>query len=273
MWFVVNRAAYGDSLRLFFVINICIDKQNNISKLGMKILKIKIDYMIIAFATILCLASCSKDDEGASSNTQEQEQEEEKQSFVKESDLYGVWVVSGNAASLYFISFSEAGKYSYCFNSTMMGAGTYKLDKNKLTLYNGYLNTIDVVNLEKDNSQIKITGDLQKFKASTKQSVNISISKMNKELPISKTGEVFKIWGLHNTYGSTITYIKYESEYLIKYQYCKDNSLKQVISEANWFYVYNDDMTYTQDCSGNGEVVIYKLQDHYSTLKSQIIKQ
>lgn len=155
----------------------------------------------------ISLGYVEDNDEGASSNTQEQEQEEEKQSFVKESDLYGVWVVSGNAASLYFISFSEAGKYSYCFNSTMMGAGTYKLDKNKLTLYNGYLNTIDVVNLEKDNSQIKITGDLQKFKASTKQSVNISISKMNKELPISKTGEVFKIWGLHNTYGSTITYI------------------------------------------------------------------
>lgn len=239
----------------------------------MTIMKTKNDYLMIVFAAILCLASCSKDDEGASSNPQGQEQQEEKLNYVKESELYGVWAVSGNAAGLYFISFSEVGKYSFCFNSTMMGAGTYKLDKNKLTLYNGYLNTIDVVNLEKDNSQIKITGDLQKYKTTSKQPVNISIFKTSKELPISKTGEVFKIWGLHNTYGSTITYIQYESEYLIKYQYCKDNSLKQVISEANWFYVYNDGMTYTQDCSGNGEVVIYKLQDHHSTLKSQIVKQ
>ena len=185
-------------------------------------MKTKIDYLISVFAAILYLASCSKDDDGSSSNPQGQEQQEDEQSFVQESDLYGVWSVSGNATGIYFFSFSEAGKYSFCFNSTMMGAGTYKLDKNKLTLYNGYLNTIDVVNLEKDNSQIKITGDLQKFKTSTKQPVNIGIFKMKKELPISKTGEVFKI----NTCGSTITYIKYESDYLIKYQYCRDNSLK-----------------------------------------------
>ena len=240
-------------------------------------MKTKSIYLMFVLSATLCVLSCSKnDDETTLANPKEQdeqEQQEDKTTYIQEGELFGVWAVSGNNNGLYFITFSEVGKYSFCFNNTLMGAGTYKLDNNKLTLYNGSLNTKDVLSLEKNNNQIKISGDILKFKTNTKQPISLSIYKTNKEIPISKTGEIFKIWGLHNTYGNVVTYIKYESEFLIKYQYCKDNSLKQIISEANWFYVYNDGMTYTQDCSGNGEVVIYKLQDHYSTLKSQIIKQ
>jgi hypothetical protein len=154
-----------------------------------------------------------------------------------------------------------------------MGAGTYSLDKNTLTLNNGYLYTKDNLKIEQTDKGLTLSGEMFDFKSSNKQSVNISLTKTNKEIPLPKTGETFKIWGLNAHYGDVVTKIQYQSEYLIKYQYCKDNSLQQVIEESMWYYVYCDGMTYTQTCSGDGSVVIYKLQDHYSTLKSQIVKQ
>ena len=119
-----------------------------------------------------------------------------------------------------------------------MGAGTYSLDKNTLTLNNGYLYTKDNLKIEKTDKGLTISGEMTDFKSSNKQSVNVNLIKTNKELPIPKTGETFKIWGLHVTYGSIVTKIQYQSEYLIKYQYCKDNSLQQVIEESMWYYVY-----------------------------------
>ena len=218
----------------------------------------------------LCLTSCSKDDNDDVNNNVEQPQQEP--TYLQVSDLQGVWSVSGSFG-LYFISFTETGHYSLCFNSKLMGAGTYSLEKNTLTLNNGYLYTKDVLTIEKKEDMLILSGDMFDFKSSSKQPVNVNLVKTTKEIPIPKTGETFKIWGLHATYGSVITKIQYQSEYLIKYQYCKDNSLQQVIEEAMWYYVYYDGMTYTQNCSGNGNVVIYKLRDHYSTLKSQIVQQ
>ena len=226
--------------------------------------------MLLAAFFTLCVTSCSKDDDDGINGSSEQQQEE--LTYLQTSDLNGVWSVS-NSNDLYFIAFTETGHYSLCFNDRLMGAGTYSLDKNTLTLNNGYLYTKDNLKIEKTDKGLTISGEMTDFKSSNKQSVNVNLIKTNKELPIPKTGETFKIWGLHVNYGSVVTKIQYQSEYLIKYQYCKDNSLQQVIEESMWYYVYCDGMTYTQTCSGNGSVVIYKLQDHYSTLKSQIVKQ
>ena len=220
----------------------------------------------------LCITSCSKDDSDETNNNNDTEQQQQEPTYLQVSDLQGVWSVTGSFG-LYFISFTETGHYSLCFNSKLMGAGTYSLEKNTLTLNNGYLYTKDVLTIEKKEDMLILSGEMFEFKSTTKQPVNVNLIKTNKELPIPKTGETFKIWGLHATYGSIVTKIQYQSEYLIKYQYCKDNSLQQVIGEAMWYYVYCDGMTYTQNCSGNGNVVIYKLQDHYSTLKSQIVQQ
>lgn len=244
-------------------------------------------YLTLLYVICICsmfFTGCSKSDDNAKNepvNNNEQNgdnnnannTEQDNRSYIKEDDLHGVWAVSGNGSDKYFIYFTPTGKYSFCFNSTQMGGGVFQLDKNKLTLNNAYLNTKDVLDLEQDGLYIKIKGEIHKFKSNAKEPVNISIYKTDSEIPTTKTGEVFKIWGLHVTYGNVITYIKYETDYMIKYQYCKDNSLKQVISESNWFYVYNNGMTYTQDCSGNGNVTIYKLQDHYQTLNSQIVPQ
>lgn len=220
----------------------------------------------------LCITSCSKDDIDETNNNNDTEQKQQEPTYLQASDLQGVWSVSGSFG-LYFISFTETGHYSLCFNSKLMGAGTFSLAKNSLTLNNGYLYTKDVLTIEKKEDKLILSGDMFDFKSSSKQPVNVTLVKKTKEIPIPKTGETFKIWGLHATYGSIVTKIQYQSEYLIKYQYCKDNSLQQVIEEAMWYYVYCDGMTYTQNCSGNGNVVIYKLQDHYSTLKSQIVQQ
>ena len=220
----------------------------------------------------LCITSCSKDDIDETNNNNDTEQKQQEPTYLQASDLQGVWSVSGSFG-LYFISFTETGHYSLCFNSKLMGAGTFSLAKNTLTLNNGYLYTKDVLTIEKKEDKLILSGDMFDYKSSSKQPVNVTLVKKTKEIPIPKTGETFKIWGLHATYGSIVTKIQYQSEYLIKYQYCKDNSLQQVIEEAMWYYVYCDGMTYTQNCSGNGNVVIYKLQDHYSTLKSQIVQQ
>ena len=227
-------------------------------------------FMLTMAIFSLCTTSCSKDNSDETNNDTEQTQLEP--TYLQANDLQGVWSVS-NSFGLYFIAFTETGHYSLCFNSKLMGAGTYTLEKNTLTLNNGYLYTKDNLKIEKTDKGLTISGEMTDFKSSNKQSVNVNLIKTNKELPIPKTGETFKIWGLHVTYGSIVTKIQYQSEYLIKYQYCKDNSLQQVIEESMWYYVYCDGMTYTQTCSGNGSVVIYKLQDHYSTLKSQIVKQ
>jgi len=226
--------------------------------------------MLLAAFFTLCVTSCSKDDDDSINSSTEQQQQEP--TYLKTSDLNGVWSVSGSNG-IYFIAFTETGHYSLCFNDKLMGAGTYSLDKNTLTLNNGYLYTKDNLKIEQTDKGLTLSGEMFDFKSSNKQSVNISLTKTNKEIPLPKTGETFKIWGLNAHYGDVVTKIEYQSEYLIKYQYCKDNSLQQVIEESMWYYVYCDGMTYTQTCSGNGSVVIYKLQDHYSTLKSQIVKQ
>lgn len=216
----------------------------------------------------LFFVSCSKDDDDSSYGI-EQPQEP---SYLQESDLYGTWSVNGSNG-LYFIYFAETGHYALCFNSKLMGAGTYTLEKNALTLTNAYLYKKDVLSIEKDGNLLKLSGDMFSFKSNSKQTVNVTASKSIIEVPTPKTGETFKITGLNANYGSTITYIKYQSEYMIDYQFCKDNSLKTLIKEEFWYYVYFDGMTYTQDCAGNGDVTIYKLTSHLTPLSTQIVKQ
>lgn len=230
--------------------------------------------LMLIVSVLIGLFSCSKENYESDNNDGNNENgQSEETNYLTESDLYGVWAVEGNGSDLYFMSFAETGKYSFCFNSTLMGGGSFSLDNNKLTLNNAYLNTKDELDIIKDGNNLRITGSIYKFKDSSKDSVNITVFKTNRQIPINKTGEVFKIWGLNAYYGKTVTYIKYESENLIKYQYCKDNSIKQVIREQNWFYVLNDSMTYTQNCNGEGNVVIYKLKNNLANLDTQIVKQ
>lgn len=224
-------------------------------------------FFIIPVIILLCLVSCGKDDIIGDGGNDKIETP-----YLKDSDLYGVWTVSGNNG-LYFIYFTETGRYALCFNSNLMSAGTYSLEKNVLTLTNGYLYTKDVLSIEKNGNVLKFSGDMYNFKSSTKQVVNINALKVNKEIPAPKTGETFKTTGLNAYYGSVITYIKYQSDYMINYQYCKDNSLKTLIKEEFWYYVYYDGRTYTQNCNGSGDITIYALTSNLAPLSTQIVNQ
>ena len=169
--------------------------------------------MLLGAFFTLCVTSCSKDDDDSINGSPEQQQQEP--TYLKTSDLNGVWSVSGSNG-IYFIAFTETGHYSLCFNDKLMGAGTYSLDKNTLTLNNGYLYTKDNLKIEQTDKGLTLSGEMFDFKSSNKQSVNISLTKTNKEIPLPKTGETFKIWGLNAHYGDVVTKIQYQSEYLIK---------------------------------------------------------
>ena len=225
-------------------------------------------FFILPVIFLLCLVSCGGDDDVVVNNNPGSEEI----SYLKANDLYGVWTVSGSNG-LYFIYFTENGRYALCFNSKLMSAGTYSIEQNKLSLSNDYLYKKDILTVEKSGNVLKLTGDMYNFKSTTKQTVQITASKSNKEIPTPKTGEVFKTAVLTATYGSVITYIKYQSDYMINYQYCKDNSLKTLIKEEFWYYVYFDGMTYTQSCNGNGSVTIYALTSSLSPLSTQIVNQ
>jgi len=226
----------------------------------------------ILYITIFlqCLLSCGSADDNDTDDSNEKEKV--AITYLQEKDLYGTWLLSdGNG--LYFIFFTDTGRYALCFNNKLMGAGTYNLDKNILALSNEYLYKKDYLAVEKAGNLLRISGDMYTFKSNIKQPVDVTASKSQIEIPTTKAGEAFKITGLNANYGSTITYIKYQSDYMIDYQFCKDNSLKTLIKEEFWYYVYFDDMTYTQDCAGNGDVTIYKLESHLTPLSTQIVKQ
>lgn len=121
----------------------------------------------------LCITSCSKDDSDETNNNNDTEQKQQEPTYLQVSDLLGVWSVSGSFG-LYFMSFTETGHYSLCFNSKLMGAGTYSLEKNTLTLNNGYLYTKDVLTIEKKENMLILSGDMFDFKSSIKQPVNVN---------------------------------------------------------------------------------------------------
>ena len=164
----------------------------------------RVNFTLVALIICAILSSCSKNENDNKDTVFNNETEHQQKTYLQKSDLQGVWDVMGYSG-IYFISFTETGHYSLCFNSKLMGAGTYTIEKNILTLNNGYLFSKDVLSVEKEGNLLKITGDMKSFKSSEKQTVNVNLAKTAKEIPVPKTGEIFKIWGLHATYGDVVT--------------------------------------------------------------------
>lgn len=239
-------------------------------------------FFLIILSFALFVTSCSKEDDkhddintntNINTETNNNGPTPNASTYVQESDLYGVWSVPGNK-DLYFIYFTETGHYSLCFNNHIMGSGKYKIENNSLSLSNGYLFTKDVLVVKKEGEKLNLTGEMTLFKSSNKENIDITINKTNKNIPVSPVGEKVKIFGLHVTKGSVVTQIQYQSENLIHYLYYTNNSLQQILGESMWYYVYNDGLTYTQDCSRYGEVVIYDLRNPNSgSLTTHIVKQ
>ena len=106
----------------------------------------------ILFLSCLIMTCC---------DTNSIEQPEEPK-YLTKADISGVWAYPAN--ELYFISLSESGRYTLCFNKYIMGAGTYELEKDILTLNNGYLYTSDKLSISIDNNKLSLKGNMLKYK-------------------------------------------------------------------------------------------------------------
>lgn len=58
--------------------------------------------MVLLAMLSLCITSCSKDDDNINAPTEQEQQNKQEQTYLKTSDLNGVWSVSGSNG-LYFI--------------------------------------------------------------------------------------------------------------------------------------------------------------------------
>lgn len=218
--------------------------------------------------SILCIAtnSCSKNDDV------QQTQEIPDKTYLKVSDIKGVWTNGDN--NLYFISLNSNGRYSFCFNDRLMGAGTYLFDKDTLLLNNGYLYTTDTLFVIIKDTILNINGYIQNFKQVSREKINLSYCKTNEEFSVSKVGEKYSTSFLALT-GYAKDIIQYQTDYIAKYQRVKDNSIQQLIKEEYWFYIFRNGMTYTQKCTETGSVIIYLFSNEHrlGAISDKIVKQ
>lgn len=209
---------------------------------------------LLTILPALLFTSCTKDED----NTKD----EIDNIYLSLSDINGVWESDNN--SLYFISFTKNGRYSYCFNNQLMGAGSYKLEKNIITLENDYLHTTDIIEAAIVNNKLTLKGDLLQFKQQSKKSINIILNKTTENAPQSLVGKKIQfLSGLNVYYDNLSERVVYQTDYIAKYEYdgySKKTGAYKMIKEYTWFYVYRKPYTYTQETLGDGEVVIYNLE-------------
>ncbi len=226
----------------------------------------------ILFLSCLIMTCC---------DTNSIEQPEEPK-YLTKADISGVWAYPAN--ELYFISLSESGRYTLCFNKYIMGAGTYELEKDILTLNNGYLYTSDKLSISIDNNKLSLKGNMLKYKSNNSSYIDMSFSKSNESISSSMIGVVKRedpsLVGLPSggKYSDKEIEITYTSDYTATYQLeGKLSSTKQwvVIEEEIWHYVYRTPNTYTQLPNGDGEVTIYFLDNQLanSDIETYIVEQ
>lgn len=203
---------------------------------------------LLTVLPVLFFISCTKDEE-----------EKGSLSYLTIEDIDGIWNKSNN--DLFFISLSKQGKYSFCFNEKLMGAGSFSLDKDQLILDNAYLNTKDVLSVNVIDDRLIIKGNIHLFKQERFENVNLTFNKSNEQTPDYIVGQQWSSTGLPNAvYGSTREFVDITSEHLLRYRRVKDNALLTLINEENMFYIYRNQLTYTQRIQSDGNIHIYRLR-------------
>lgn len=195
--------------------------------------------------------SCSKD-------TDEVISEEEVNYYTPE-DIEGVWLYPNPKDSLYFISFSEDGRYSYCLHYRLMGSGTYIMENNKLTLYDGFFGKKQELEITSvSETTIYFNGIFYKHNSDeyTHRFHKMKKSKEKVSPRISGRG----LNGMRNSY-SIYKYVdamlRY-SDYVVEYKLMGTYKTNHVtIDYDNWFYVYRPPYTYTQQTKGDDLVQIF----------------
>ena len=187
---------------------------------------------------------------------------QEEQKYLTKNDVSGVWVDTNN--ELYFISLGENGRYSLCLDRYTMSSGTYELDKDIISLHNGYLYTSDKLSIEIKENKLLLRGYMSYFKSNTTKYIDLTLSKSSESISPSMIGVVLESSG--GSLSSGGKYLKRRR----KVQYTTDcvATYKQEgllastqewvnIEEITWFYVFRSPNTYVQSPNGNGEVTIY----------------
>lgn len=203
--------------------------------------------------------------------------------YLTKKDVSGVWVNPSN--ELYFISLGENGRYTLCLDRYTMSSGTYELDKDTLSLHNGYLYTSDNLSVEIKENKLVLKGYMTHFKSNTTKYINITLSKSSESISPSMVGVVLQSSGssLPGMGPDGIKYLKKRR----KVQYITDcvATYKQegklasteewvCIEEMTWFYVFRTPNTYVQSPNGNGEVIIYCFGDlGWTDLNRYIVEQ
>lgn len=194
------------------------------------------------------------------------------------SDIKGVWVLKDNP--LYFISLSESGFYSFCFNEKLMGGGNYVLNENEITLNNGYSYMRDKLKLELDEDILTVKGSIQLLYQDRSRDVNLVFIKSNEAISPSIIGieREPQMYGLNKFYDDIRIVVSYVSNYNAKYEYSgvlKTTGKRKMIKSHSWYYVYRQPYTYTQEIEGDGSVIIYNFDEinPSSSLENNLVPQ
>lgn len=219
----------------------------NLINIFVIVLKMKYVIALICFAV---LAACSEDE-----NLNEQIPDN-AENGLSVSDIKGIW--EGKENDLFFISFSENGKYSFCFNQQLMGSGNYEIDKDSIIFYNQYLSIKDKAKIEINNSTLSIVGSFLMFNRDDSMLFAGHFQKSDEEQPVSLIGEQWRSNKILNVYGDRREYLDVLTEYLIKYRLVKADGIETPIRSKTWFYINRKDLLYAQIKDEDGTIHLYK---------------
>ena len=199
-----------------------------------------------ALLFLVCLYAC--EGEIPESAIEEQPKEEEK-TYLQVKDISGVW---GSTSNKYgYIAIYPNGRYTCSLNwCTLISSGTYTLDKDVLTLDDGYTYMSSEVKITLSSSgTLTLIGEV--YDCDSKPQGIVEHFKLNKDEDLSPSvagrGYSLRNGGLNAYYTNTLDDISYESDNILKYEYSgehKNTGKTKIIRSYTWRYVYRKPYTY-----------------------------
>lgn len=232
------------------------DYAHLMSKLHFFSLKKRMWYCILTIMTLLFstpFTSCNKHNDDF-----ETLEPELPTSGITATELKGVWTTT-DGSDFYFIYFDGINDYSMCLNNRIMGAGSYDIKNNHLTLKNQYLKNIDEVSVTIINGKLNMRGYMTSFNGIGKENIDIVFSKTNEAPPTSIVGKIWHSGWILAEPTDYKEYLEFVSNYTAKFYRIRDNYLNEKYSEYFLYYIHRNGLIYTQRVDGNGSVNIYKL--------------
>lgn len=209
--------------------------------------------IFVLISLLFIYSSCENNDSPIPDNSTEE------QTGISLSDICSVW--SSEYDDNNFISFFRNGKYYYCFNDHLMGAGTFEIEDNIVILYSAISNKTDKITVELDQGHLIVKGSIYTFNSDIKAGVYMRFDKTDETASPSLVGKEVKpnLYGDGPTYKTIYAGTTFLTETVVKYttilEHKKTGSQKVV--NKTWYYVYRDPLLYTQLIDGDGTIQIY----------------